>query len=50
MENLPMTIVRAAPSDYVMADHGLVAAIFIDEMGVPVVLNPRYVIKNKNEA
>ncbi len=50
MENFPLTIVRAAPSDYEMADRGLVAAIFIDEMGIPAVLQPRAVVKNKNEA
>lgn len=50
MENFPLTIVRAAPSDYEMADRGLVAAIFIDEMGIAAVMQPRAVVKNKNEA
>lgn len=50
MENLPLTIIRATPSDYIMADHGLVAAIFLDEMGIPAVLEPRCVVKCKNEA
>ena len=49
-ENLPLTIVRATPSDYEMADRGLVAAVFIDEMGKVCTLEPRCVIKNKNEA
>lgn len=50
MENFPLTITRAAPSDYEMADRRLAAAIFIDEMGIPAVIEPRYVVKCKNEA
>jgi hypothetical protein len=50
MENFPLTINRATPSDYEMADRRLAAAIFIDEMGIPAVIEPRYVVKCKNEA
>jgi len=51
VENLPLTISRPQPaSDYQMADHGLVFSVFADEMGTPCVLEPRYVVKCKNEA
>ena len=50
VQNLPFTVVRANPTDYHMADHGLVFALFADEMGVPVVKEPRYVICNQVEA
>jgi hypothetical protein len=50
IENLPLTTVRANPTDYTMADHGLVFSLFADEMGVPAVKEPRYVVKCKNEA
>ena len=48
MENWAMQVVQARAGDYVMADHGLVLSVFADEMGTPVVLEPRYVIRNKN--
>lgn len=50
MENFPLTITRANPSDYEMADRRIAAAIFLDEMGIPAVMEPRYVVKCKNEA
>jgi hypothetical protein len=50
MENLPLTIASASPGDYEMADRRLVTAIFLDEMGVPAPLEPRHVVKCRNEA
>ena len=47
VENLPLTITRAAPTSYEMADRGLVFSMFIDEMGIPAVKEPRYVIRNQ---
>lgn len=46
--NLPLTVVRAAATDYIMADRRLTLAIFADEMGVPVVKDPRYVQQSTN--
>lgn len=50
VENLPLTIVRAAPTSYEMADRGLVFSMFCDEMGIPGILDPRYVIRSQNFA
>jgi hypothetical protein len=50
IENLPLTVVRAAPTSYEMADRGLVFSMFIDEMGIPAVREPRYVIRNQSIA
>jgi hypothetical protein len=47
VENLPLTVTRAAPTSYTMADRGLVLSIFVDEMGMPGILEPRYVIRNQ---
>lgn len=48
-ENIPLTTVRANASDWEMADHGLVVAIFADEMGAGGVTDPRFVVRNTNE-
>lgn len=50
IENMPLTIVRAAPTSYEMADRGLVFSLFADEMGIPGVTDPRYVIRNQGFA
>ena len=50
VENLPLHVERAVPGSFAMADNGLVLAVFVDEMGTPGVLEPRYVVKCKNEA
>jgi hypothetical protein len=50
VENLPLTITRAAPTSYEMADRGLVFSMFIDEMGIPAIREPRYVIRNQGFA
>lgn len=47
VENLPLTVTRAAPTSYEMADRGLVFSMFIDEMGIPAIREPRYVIRNQ---
>jgi len=43
LENIPFTTTRATPDSYTMADRRLVASIFVDEMGVPFVKEPRKV-------
>lgn len=48
MENWPLTVTTAPANDYVMADHDLVLAAFANERGTPFVLDPRYVVRNKN--
>lgn len=50
VENMPLTTLRANPDSYTMADKGLVFSLFGDEMGVPCVLEPRYVIKCQPQA
>ncbi|MFA5262187.1 MAG: hypothetical protein WC378_00065 [Opitutaceae bacterium] len=50
VENMPLTVVRAAPTSYEMADRGLVFSMFIDEMGMPGIKDPRYVIRNQGFA
>lgn len=47
MENWSMNVQRANPTDYHMADHNIVFSMFVDEMGVPTVLEPRYAVRNK---
>lgn len=48
MENWSMTVQSAGASDYQMLDYGLVTSVFADEMGIPTVLEPRYVVRNKD--
>ena len=48
MENWSMTVQSAGATDYQMLDYGLVTSVFADEMGIPTVLEPRYVVRNKN--
>jgi len=43
VQNLALTTQRATPDSYTMADRGLVASLFADEMGVPGVREPRKV-------
>jgi len=50
VQNLPLTVLRANPSDHEMADRGLVFALFADEMGTAAVKDPRKVVKNRVEA
>lgn len=44
--NLPLTTIRAAATDYIMADRRLILAIFCDEIGIPFVKEPRCVQVN----
>lgn len=48
IENMPLTVTRAAPTSYEMADRGLVFSMFIDEMGIPAIREPRYIIRNQS--
>lgn len=48
MENWALNVQRASATDYAMLDKGLIMSIFADEMGIPVVLEPRYVTRNKD--
>jgi len=50
VENLPLTVMRAAPTSYEMADRGLVFSMFVDEMGIPAWKDPRYVVRNQDFA
>lgn len=45
VENIPLKVQRAAPSSYEMLDRGLIFSLFADEMGVPFVREPRFVIR-----
>lgn len=40
--NQPLTTIQATGSDYEQADRGLVLSIFLDEIGSPTVVEPRY--------
>lgn len=48
MENWPLTVTQAPANDYIMADYDTVLAVFANERGTPVVLEPRKVIRNTN--
>lgn len=43
VENLPFTTQRATPDSYTMVDRGLMASLFVDEMGIGAVREPRKV-------
>lgn len=44
-QQLPLTPIRTDANNYEMADRGLVFSMFLDEMGIPGVLEPRYVVQ-----
>lgn len=46
---LPLTVVRANPDSYTMADKGLILSIFADEMGIPCTVAPWNVCQFINE-
>lgn len=48
MENWGMTTQTAATDSYTMADHKLMLSMFANQMGVPMVREPRFVVRNKN--
>lgn len=45
-QQLPLTTIRVDANNYQMADEGLVFSIFLDEMGIPMVKDPRFVVLN----
>ncbi|MDE2471488.1 MAG: hypothetical protein KGL35_22865, partial [Bradyrhizobium sp.] len=47
-QQLPLTTIRVDANNYEMANRGLVYSIFIDEMGIPMVLDPRFVVMSTN--
>jgi hypothetical protein len=47
-ENWPLQVTSAPVDNYNMLDQGLVASFFADERGVPFVIDPRFVLENKN--
>jgi len=47
MQNYPLTVTQAAPNNYEMLDKGLVASYFANERGIPAVISPWHVLKNK---
>jgi hypothetical protein len=48
MEAWPLRVRQASANEYTMLDRGLVAAYFANYRGVGAVVEPRYVIRNKN--
>lgn len=47
-QQLPLVTIRVDANNYEMADRGLVFSIFLDEMGTPMVKDPRYVVQSTN--
>jgi len=47
-QNYPLSVSQAAPNTYEMLDRGIVAAYFANERGVPTILSPWHVVRNKN--
>lgn len=47
-QQLPLTTIRVDANNYQMADQGLVFSIFCDEMGIPMVAEPRAVVMSTN--
>lgn len=45
IQNFPLRVERVDASDYQMRDSDLVMSVFADEMGVPAVIDPRYVVQ-----
>jgi len=48
MQNYPLSVSQAAPNTYEMLDRGIVAAYFANERGVPAIISPWHVVRNKN--
>lgn len=48
MQNYPMQVLQAAPQQYEMMDKGIVASYFASERGIPAVISPWHIIRNKN--
>jgi hypothetical protein len=48
MQNYPLTISQAAPNQYEMLDKGIVASYFANERGIPAIVSPWHVVRNKN--
>lgn len=48
MQNYPLSVSQAAPNTYEMLDRGIVAAYFANERGVPAILSPWHIVRNKN--
>jgi hypothetical protein len=48
MQNWPLTVVQAPPTNYDMLDRGIVLSVFGDERGMPAVVSPWHVLQNTN--
>lgn len=48
MQNYPLSVTQAAPNQYEMLDRGIVASYFANERGIPAVISPWHVLRNKN--
>jgi hypothetical protein len=48
MENWPLRVRQASPTEYVMLDRGLIAAYFANYRGVGAVVSPWHMVRNKN--
>ena len=48
MQNFPLTVTQASPSQYEMLDRGIVASYFAEERGIPSVWSPWHIVKNNN--
>jgi hypothetical protein len=48
MQNYPLTVSQASPTNYESLDRGIVASYFANERGIPSVWSPWHVVRNKN--
>jgi hypothetical protein len=47
MQNYPLTVTQASPTNYEMIDRGVVASYFANERGIPSVWSPWHIVRNK---
>ncbi|QDT41069.1 hypothetical protein Pan241w_11280 [Gimesia alba] len=45
MQNFPLNVTKTPATSYIMVDSDLVLSVFATEMGVPAIVEPRYVIQ-----
>lgn len=48
MQNYPLTVTQASPTNYDSIDRGVVASYFANERGIPSVWSPWHVVRNRN--
>lgn len=47
MQNYPLTVTQASPTNYEMVDRGVVASYFANERGIPSVWSPWHIVRNR---